>query len=125
MSKAGLQPGRGVQRLSSNKREVEPPPEEEVGGLPVWQPKPSMADQYEKLPHTVRMGPPVYDIFDLNRDGELERMNKFVARTHPRGAPEIIVTSEQRKFHCASWKILVSYQVLEYLKITPAKAASK
>jgi hypothetical protein len=98
---------------------VEEPPEVVVSKDVDWADTPTYADQFEKYPSTTRTVGPKFKSFDMSKPEEEEALDKFINKTLPAEAPQIVVIETEKKF-CDStenWKLLLSYYQVQYRKI--------
>jgi hypothetical protein len=96
-------------------------------GEPIWQDKPSVADQAVKFPKTVRMGPPIVAVFDLSDGEEIKRYNEFLEKTSPPTAPYYAIENTERVFdkkNTGNFKVFVQYRKIDYKLIIPKEAVN-
>ena len=99
--------------------EPAPEPEPSSPNSGTWGSKPSVAQQIEKHPTTVREKTQVTCQFVLSDADALTAWNKLQVRMHPPTAPQVRLVNYACEFSPAisSFVILVSYSELEYQQI--------
>lgn len=82
---------------------------------------PSTIDQAEKHPTTIRVQAPQLRVFDLNNEVGLSELNKLLEGLHPPTAPVIVLHDMDTRYSesTGSWKALVRYSKVRYVKLTP------
>ena len=118
-----LELGQGVQRSA-------PPPEEKVEEAPPappvddknadeWCDTPTYSDQFVKYPTTTRMRGPMFSVFDLEVPSSASALNALMDRQYPDTAPRAMICDITKQFcePTCNWKILVTYNVIQYRKL--------
>jgi hypothetical protein len=73
---------------------------------------PSLVDQFEKFPETVKFGYPQADVFTLTNLEDLSRYNELLKKTHPETQPQIIIADHRIN---DNYVAMVTYKQLYYL----------
>lgn len=95
-------------------------------GIPVptklnWSDRPATPDQAAEMPHTVRVGPPRVQVFDLSKPDDIKAYHALMDRTVPRKAPSVVVLREHINFYDGKYVQAVWYSELEYLKLSASQ----
>jgi len=95
-------------------RPVRPPKDPNV----TWLNGPSIPDQMQRLPNTVRPGPRIDAVFNLSNKDELMEFNKIQAEAsnHVDGLTSIIHDLD-KQFHQGQFFALITYSKLFYQKL--------
>jgi hypothetical protein len=73
---------------------------------------PSLVDQFEKFPETVKFGFPQADVFKLTDKEDLSRYNELLKKTHPETEPRVIIADHRIN---DDYVAMVTYKQLYYL----------
>lgn len=83
-----------------------------------WLPYPSIPDQLQKMPHTVRTGPQIEAVFNLSNPGELTAYNLIQGQaTDQVNGQTAVIHQVTKEFHQGSFYALVTYAKLFYQQI--------
>lgn len=94
--------------------QVKPPKDPNV----VWLPHPSIPDQMQKMPNTIRVGPQVDAVFNLSAAGELAAFNLIQGKaTDQIGGQTAVIHHMAKEFHQGQFFALVTYSQIFYQKI--------
>lgn len=88
-------------------------------GKSSWQASPSFDDQLKRYPDSCRFIGPKFDIFDLTKPEDMNRVNSIMARQQPDHAPGVLIKSTKENFHEGKWLMLLQYFTVEYKKLAP------
>ena len=82
-----------------------------------WSAEPSMPEQMQRHPASVRMGAPFTAILNLSKTEDLAELNRVQALCHePRGA-RAVITEKERQFYEGAWHVILTYAPIQYQKI--------
>jgi hypothetical protein len=103
-----------VEEEEQEERQVRPPKDPNV----VWLNYPSVPEQMQRFPHTVRPGPRVDAVFNLSDKEELATFNRIQAEAsnHVDGFTSVIHDLD-KQFHQGQFFALVTYSKLFYQKM--------
>lgn len=73
---------------------------------------PSLPDQFDKFPDTVRIGYPQVSIFNLKDPSQLESYNNLLKRTYPESAPDIVIVDNRVS---DDFTVMITFKKLTYL----------
>lgn len=73
---------------------------------------PSLADQFDKYPDTVKLGYPQVKVFSLKNPLQLDQYNELLKRTHPESAPDIVIVDNRVS---EDFTVMVTFKKLTYL----------
>ena len=73
---------------------------------------PSLPDQFDKFPDTVKIGYPQVGIFNLKESNQLDAYNTLLKRTHPESAPDIAIVENRVS---DDFTVMVTFKKLTYL----------
>lgn len=98
---------------------TDPAPDPSSSNAGTWGPKPSVAQQMEKHPTTIREKAQVTCQFVLSDADSLMAWNQLQLRMHPPTAPQVRLTTYECEFSPAisSFVILASYSEIEYQQL--------
>ena len=95
-------------------QELRPPKDPNV----VWQGVPSVPDQLQKFPHTVRTGPHIDAVFNLSVKAELSEFNRIQGQaTDQVNGLTTVIHHLTKEFHQGQFFALVTYSHLFYQKL--------
>lgn len=97
-----------------SEQELRPPKDPNV----VWQSVPSVPDQMQKLPNTVRTGPHIDAVFNLSIKAELNEFNRIQGQaTDQVHGLTTVLHHLTKEFHQGQFFALVTYSHLFYQKL--------
>lgn len=81
-----------------------------------WGAKPSVANQLQRMPDTVRPGCVCTMPYNLSNDEELAAMHKLQASSCGE-TPTVIIYETKKKFYKGVWHCCITYADLEYAQL--------
>lgn len=95
-------------------REIRPPRDPNV----IWQQFPSIPDQLQKMPQTVRTGPQIDAVFNLSIKSELAEFNLLQGQaTNHVDGQTVVIHHLTKEFHQGQFYALITYSKLFYQKL--------
>jgi hypothetical protein len=82
-----------------------------------WENNPTIVDQAIKFPHSVRLGPPVTEVFNFSIKEDLDAYNELYARSEAPDGPRLEIRNDSREFHNGVWHSCVTYSKITYKKL--------
>ena len=73
---------------------------------------PSLPDQFDKYPDTVKIGYPQVRIFNLKDSNQLDLYNDLLKRTYPESAPDIVIVDNRVS---DDFTVMITFKKLTYL----------
>lgn len=82
-----------------------------------WQNKPSIKDQVQRYPDSVRTAEPVTVLLDMAKEEDIKILNDIQKAAADPEAPTKIILEKDVQKHKGSWTILLTHAKVEYLKM--------
>lgn len=73
---------------------------------------PSLPDQFDKFPETVKIGYPQVRVFNLKDSNQLDAYNELLKRTYPETAPDIVIVDNRVS---DDFTVMITFKKLTYL----------
>ena len=116
-NKPAPNPGSGVAKTAAASTPEKAPPPAPKPEEAVWSSQPSIADQRQVAPHSVRVHKYCVQTFEL--PAQEAQLNELMARCTPIGAPSVVIDQLKTETSDCGWKVLVMYSELQYRILAP------
>jgi hypothetical protein len=82
-----------------------------------WLEQPSVADQLNRFPSSVRLGPPETEVLNLSDKADLARLNAIQKASHTFKFATSVITHQDTQFYNGAWHTLVTHHKILYQKL--------
>lgn len=98
---------------------IEPTPDEEEDEEPAphageWRTTPSVKDQAERYPESVKLADPETKILDLSKEEDLKEFNRIQKAAGNTSAPTLAITDLEKQQVNGSWTVFVTFNKVLY-----------
>ena len=94
----------------------EPEEEEKLPENSIWGDRPTVRNQVDLYPDSVRFVDPETKILDLSKAEDLIEFNRILKASDDHEAATLRMTDVERQFHEGSWSVFVTYHKVQYLQ---------
>ena len=82
-----------------------------------WLGQPSVTDQANRFPTTVKYSELTTEVLDLGEAKDLARLNIIQSGSHPDNGPTLAIAESERQFYNGRWFMYITYAKISYQKI--------